>query len=560
MGNSKEKNYIYQQNLNHITVMKKSLFILFLSCIELLNGATLNEMEKAKDLIQQAYEVQYSNPKQSAYYATQAINLIKGEEKNDIKAEAMLALGSAQKLLGEFDHGIKTLYEGLDYVTPSNKSLEGEIYNMISVLYCRLSDYRQSISLNEKATAIFKAIGDSAQIAACYNTKGIVHTYLNEFTIAEQFFQQALSINRSLKNIKKIAANLNNLCLYEGNTLEKLEFIKEAIAINKNLNSTWSLAENYNNMGKQYYYAKDYPKALEALQKAQEIAISLGAKDLMCDNYEYFSWCYAKLGKYQKAYNYLQQLTTLSKELHSISLLRNTEQEIAQKKYQAQRRAAELKEQSYKIELLKRNQYILVTIFISLVIVCIFLYKWYKRKKNMELVKARYELEQSEREIAELKVRQQELELQSVQDALNNSRQEATSFAVFLQSRNELLEKIRSMIKEGYKLNNTDINAHLKKVNAFIKQHQNGDKTNSALLLTIEEKNQEFLKRLMDVHPNLTQGEKYLATLLRVNLSTKEIAMLTGTMPKTINMNRYRLRKSLGISSEEDLTNYLQQI
>ncbi len=540
--------------------MKKSLFILFLSCIELLNGATLNEMEKAKDLIQQAYEVQYSNPKQSAYYATQAINLIKGEEKNDIKAEAMLALGSAQKLLGEFDHGIKTLYEGLDYVTPSNKSLEGEIYNMISVLYCRLSDYRQSISLNEKATAIFKAIGDSAQIAACYNTKGIVHTYLNEFTIAEQFFQQALSINRSLKNIKKIAANLNNLCLYEGNTLEKLEFIKEAIAINKNLNSTWSLAENYNNMGKQYYYAKDYPKALEALQKAQEIAISLGAKDLMCDNYEYFSWCYAKLGKYQKAYNYLQQLTTLSKELHSISLLRNTEQEIAQKKYQAQRRAAELKEQSYKIELLKRNQYILVTIFISLVIVCIFLYKWYKRKKNMELVKARYELEQSEREIAELKVRQQELELQSVQDALNNSRQEATSFAVFLQSRNELLEKIRSMIKEGYKLNNADINAHLKKVNAFIKQHQNGDKTNSALLLTIEEKNQEFLKRLMDVHPNLTQGEKYLATLLRVNLSTKEIAMLTGTMPKTINMNRYRLRKSLGISSEEDLTNYLQQI
>jgi len=517
-------------------------------------------MEKAKDLIQQAYEVQYSNPKQSAYYATQAINLIKGEEKNDIKAEAMLALGSAQKLLGEFDHGIKTLYEGLDYVTPSNKSLEGEIYNMISVLYCRLSDYRQSISLNEKATAIFKAIGDSAQIAACYNTKGIVHTYLNEFTIAEQFFQQALSINRSLKNIKKIAANLNNLCLYEGNTLEKLEFIKEAIAINKNLNSTWSLAENYNNMGKQYYYAKDYPKALEALQKAQEIAISLGAKDLMCDNYEYFSWCYAKLGKYQKAYNYLQQLTTLSKELHSISLLRNTEQEIAQKKYQAQRRAAELKEQSYKIELLKRNQYILVTIFISLVIVCIFLYKWYKPKKNMELVKARYELEQSEREIAELKVRQQELELQSVQDALNNSRQEATSFAVFLQSRNELLEKIRSMIKEGYKLNNTDINAHLKKVNAFIKQHQNGDKTNSALLLTIEEKNQEFLKRLMDVHPNLTQGEKYLATLLRVNLSTKEIAMLTGTMPKTINMNRYRLRKSLGISSEEDLTNYLQQI
>ena len=101
---------------------------------------------------------------------------------------------------------------------------------------------------------------------------------------------------------------------------------------------------------------------------------------------------------------------------------------------------------------------------------------------------------------------------------------------------------------------------HLKKVNAFISQYQNGDKTNSTLLMNVEEKNQEFLQRLSERHPNLTQGEKYLATLLRVNLSTKEISMLTGNVPKTINMNRYRLRKSLYLSSEDDLTDYLQNI
>ena len=32
------------------------------------------------------------------------------------------------------------------------------------------------------------------------------------------------------------------------------------------------------------------------------------------------------------------------------------------------------------------------------------------------------------------------------------SRQEVTSFAVFLRSRNELLDKIRGMVKEGYKM------------------------------------------------------------------------------------------------------------
>ena len=104
------------------------------------------------------------------------------------------------------------------------------------------------------------------------------------------------------------------------------------------------------------------------------------------------------------------------------------------------------------------------------------------------------------------------------------------------------------------------ITPHLKKINAFISQSQSGDKTNSALLTNIDDKSNEFLQRLVAIHPKLTQGEKYLATLLRVNLSTKEISMLTGTTPKTINMNRYRLRKSLNLSSEEDLTDYLQNI
>ena len=144
----------------------------------------------------------------------------------------------------------------------------------------------------------------------------------------------------------------------------------------------------------------------------------------------------------------------------------------------------------------------------------------------MQLMVTRYNLEQSEHELAELKVRQQELELKSVQSALYNSRQEATSFAVFLHSRNEMLEKIREMIKQGYKMDQQALIPHLKKVNAFISQYQNGDKTNSTLLMNVEEKNQEFLQRLSERHPNLTQGERYLATLLRVNLSTLNSATL----------------------------------
>lgn len=76
-------------------------------------------------------------------------------------------------------------------------------------------------------------MGDSISIAECYNERGVMHYLLNEFLIAERFFQRALIINRAQRNLKGIATNLSNLCLYQGNTDEKLKLIHEAITINK---------------------------------------------------------------------------------------------------------------------------------------------------------------------------------------------------------------------------------------------------------------------------------------------------------------------------------------
>lgn len=540
--------------------MKKNLCLLLVCLLSAAAPLQAQDMQQAQKLIDQAQKYLYNNPKQASYYAAQASALFPEDEPSEVRAQAMFLYCQAEQLLGNFDLSIKNLYDTQKYIDPANKQQSAQLYSLMGRVYSKLGDYNKAIELNDKATSIFKAIGDSASVAGCYNERGVMHHFMNEFVVAERFFQRALAINRAQRNLKEIATNLNNLCLYRGNTEEKLSFIQEAITINKNLDAQWSLGENYNNMGKQYYYDKQYSKALEALHKAYEYAHNIGARELICDNYEYSSMVYAAIGDYAQAYKYLDKRYHLGKELQSSNKLRNIEQEISYKRYQDQKYATEMQEQTYKIELLKRNLWLLGSVLILGIAFSIFLYKWYKRRKDLQLVEARYQLQLSEKEVAELRMHQQELELQNVNNALATSRQEATSFAVFLKSRNELLDKIREMVKEGYKMDAQAITPHLKKINAFISQSQSGDKTNSALLTNIDDKSNEFLQRLVAIHPKLTQGEKYLATLLRVNLSTKEISMLTGTTPKTINMNRYRLRKSLNLSSEEDLTDYLQNI
>lgn len=538
--------------------MKKALYLIlpFITLTATLLQA--QDVGQAQGLLEQARTSLFSSPKQASYYASQAAALFPENERNEVRAQAMLLHSQAEQLLGNFDLSIKNLYDAQKYINPSNKHQTAQLYSLMGRVYSKLGDYNKGIELNDKATAIFKSLGDSASLAGCYNERGVMHYLLDEFVVAERFLKQALNINRAQRNLKEIATNLNNLCLYQGDTEEKLRLIQEAITINKNLDAQWSLGENYNNMGKQYYFGEQYDKALEALQKAYEYAHNIGAKELICDNYEYSSWVYTAIGNYAQAYKRLNQMYVLSKELQSSNKLRNIEQEISYKRYQDQKYATEMQEQTYKIELLKRNLWLLGSVLALGLAFSVILYKWYKRRKGLQLIEARYQLELSQREISELKLHQQELELQNVQNALDASRQEVTSFAVFLRSRNELLDKIREMIKEGYRMENQALIPHLKKVNSFISQYQSGDKTNSALMLNIEDKNKEFIERLTQKHPELTQGEKHLATMLRVNLSTKEVSMITGTSPKTINMNRYRLRKALNLTSEEDLVGYLQ--
>ena len=538
--------------------MKKALYLILAVLPLTVTPLQAQDINQAKTLVEQAQNALFSNPKQASYYAAQAVALFPEDQPNEIRTQAMILHSQAEQLLGNFDLSIKNLYDAQRYINPVNKQQTAQLYSLMGRVYSKLGDYNKGIELNDKATSIFKSLGDSASVAGCYNERGVMHYLLDEFVVAEKFLQRALTINRAQRNLKEIATNLNNLCLYQGDTEKKLSLIQEAIAINKNLDAQWSLGENYNNMGKQYYFSEQYPQALEALQKAYEYAHNIGAKELICDNYEYSSWVYAAIGDYKQAYTRLSQMYALSKELQSSNKLRNIEQEISYKRYQDQKYATEMQEQTYKIELLKRNLWFLGSVLVLGLAFSIFLYKWYKRRKGLQLIEARYQLELSQRELSELKLHQQELELQNIQNALDSSQQEVTSFAVFLRSRNELLDKIREMIKEGYKMDNQALIPHLKKVNAYISQYQSGDKTNNELLLNIEDKSKEFIERLTKEHPNLTQGEKYLATMLRVNLSTKEISMISGNSPKTINMNRYRLRKALNLPTEKDLVEYLQ--
>ena len=535
--------------------------LLFLSFIFFFDTINANSYQRdVWKFLDKSYKSLLTDPKQAVDYTLQAFDILKQTTDSNLIVSTLIVSGHAYMLYGNFDMSVNTYYKALSYCPAKDLKTKAKINVNLGALYVSLKDFSKAINLIDNATSTYKVLKDSSGMANAYNARGLIHVYMKEYEIADKFFRDALRINKTLGDKKNIAANINNLCLYEGDTEEKIKLIQEAIVINENLNALWSLAENYNNLGMQLFYAKRNNEALSALKKAAVYAFDVNAHELICDNYEYLSKVYAAQKCYKEAYDNLLNFEKKREQLLQKRELVNIERNLIKQKLQDQKKESEIQKHMHQIELLKRNISLAVVLFLCITLLAFFLIKQYKRKKDLQIAKGQTELLLKDKIITELKLQQQAVELSAKSEKLESTQSELTNFVLFLNSRNELLEKIREMIKSTYKMNNNEILTHLKKINTFILQFKKLEDDNNSLTKEVDEQNHEFLSRLEQKHPGLTHGEKKLATFLRINLSTKEISLLTGISIKAISMARYRLRKTLCLHSQDDISAYLRDI
>ena len=92
-----------------------------------------------------------------------------------------------------------------------------------------------------------------------------------------------------------------------------------------------------------------------------------------------------------------------------------------------------------------------------------------------------------------------------------------------------------------------------------------------ALLLKSDSINNRFEKQFEEVYPNffrdlieksdrLSQNDLRLCAYLKMNQNTQEIAQMSGVSIRTIESQKYRLKKKLNLSGEENLISFLMKL
>ncbi|AZA54794.1 hypothetical protein [Chryseobacterium sp. G0201] len=70
----------------------------------------------------------------------------------------------------------------------------------------------------------------------------------------------------------------------------------------------------------------------------------------------------------------------------------------------------------------------------------------------------------------------------------------------------------------------------------------------------------EFYDKLISINPDLTDNEIKLCAYLKLKLNTKEITQYENITARTIETKKYRLKKKLGLTSEENLIKWLSEL
>lgn len=80
---------------------------------------------------------------------------------------------------------------------------------------------------------------------------------------------------------------------------------------------------------------------------------------------------------------------------------------------------------------------------------------------------------------------------------------------------------------------------------------------NSLFITYFKSQFPEFFDHIIKVSPNMVSSELEVCALMKLNLSTKEIASATNSTVRAIENKKYRIRRKLGISTESDINIYI---
>ena len=186
-----------------------------------------------------------------------------------------------------------------------------------------------------------------------------------------------------------------------------------------------------------------------------------------------------------------------------------------------------------------------------------FYYKWNKLR-YLQKMKLQAEELKHQREILEMELKAenesniQEYEKHILELELQTKSSEVAGKSLSIAKQSEMIDNIQNILNSEKDFNK--LKSEIKKaikINEVNKHEWETFETN------LNQIHNEFIIKLSKKFPNLTPKDIKLCIYLKMNLSSKEIAPMMNISFRGVELHRYRLRKKLNLTQDENLSKFL---
>lgn len=190
--------------------------------------------------------------------------------------------------------------------------------------------------------------------------------------------------------------------------------------------------------------------------------------------------------------------------------------------------------------------------FVLLALLIHKLYRDYYRKQREQLLRDNEKKMKRKKLKAQKKIVQ--INNEKLKEEVDSKNRELAISTMSIIKKNEFLNTIKDQLKTSA------INPDVKAVIQTIDRNINNVDDWKFFQDAFNNADKDFLKKVKNLHSELTSNDLRLCAYLRLNLSSKEIAPLLNISVRSVEVKRYRLRKKMNLPHEDGLADYIMQV
>ena len=300
------------------------------------------------------------------------------------------------------------------------------------------------------------------------------------------------------------------------------------------------------------YQQGRYDEAMARLREVEHMTEQLHGEAFMLDTYRSLWLISEKRGRMTDAYRYLKAYQEAFE--HRLEEIRKLEGPKAEARQAIARQADRIRLLEQDAELNRNYFYLTLLISVLVLLICgvvvMYFYNRYRlrRVENMQL---RQSLEQ------EAIIYQ--MNLKNFQEDIKQKDCEISSSTLLLTNKNEVLRQLHDITKR-YSDDGRIPQEYVRQVNEAIGDSLRNDDEWSRFKLHFTSVHPDFFVKLKARCSELTENDLRLCAYISIGMRAKQIAEMLSISPDSVNSNRYRLRKKLGLEHGDSLDDFIRNI